>query len=122
MPRLLMEHLAEAQYEIPTPIQKSAIPSVMMNKDIMACAQTGSGKTAAFLLPIINKLMEQNKEGFAAETQSPEALIVAPTRELAVQIHKECYKFCRGSKIIPQLLYGGTEVRHQRQVILFQLK
>ena len=88
----------------------------MNGRDIMACAQTGSGKTAAFLLPIINELIRRGCNSEPEATQMPEALIVAPTRELASQIYTECYKFCRRTSVKAQLLYGGTDVRYQRQV------
>ena len=62
----------------------------MAGRDLMACAQTGSGKTAAFLLPIIHKLIESNADGATGDTsQSPQCVVITPTRELAIQIHNE---------------------------------
>ena len=72
-----MEGLDAMGFEKPTPIQQQAIPIIMKDKDIIACAQTGTGKTAAFLLPLIAKLMDSKRDT---------ALILTPTRELAKQI------------------------------------
>ena len=79
----------------------------------MACAQTGSGKTVAFLLPIIQKLIEDNVQSHKGEPQTPEVLILTPTRELAVQIMKESKKFSLGTKFGTDCLYGGTKVSYQ---------
>ena len=88
---LLMKNIERSGYKKPTPVQKYALSIIMKGRDLMGCAQTGSGKTAAFLLPVLNNLME---EGFETRTdelpQLPEAVIVAPTRELAIQIKGKC--------------------------------
>ncbi len=73
--------IKEAGYTAPTPIQAQAIPSVMQGRDVMGLAQTGTGKTAAFVLPILHRLMQ-------GERRHVRALVVAPTRELAEQIHE----------------------------------
>jgi len=111
---LLRQHLRAQQFETPTPVQKCAIPCILADKDIMACAQTGSGKTAAFLLPVISRLIEDGVESREMNRQVPDVVIVIPTRELAVQVHTEARKFCKGSKLVAQVLYGGTDVRHQK--------
>ena len=74
--------------------QKNAIPVIMAKRDLMACAQTGSGKTAAFLVPILNRIYESgpapgtnSSQGYGRKKQYPLALILAPTRELATQVH-----------------------------------
>lgn len=113
----LAARLADLEYLKPTPIQKSAIPAILQGRDLMACAQTGSGKTAAFLLPIIHDLMRQNCKAKTAERQLPEVLIVSPTRELAIQIYDQARIFAKGSSIVPQCCYGGTDVRFLRQRI-----
>ena len=81
-----------AGYVTPTPIQDQAIPHVLKNHDLMGLAQTGTGKTAAFVLPILNRLMEK-KPG------SVRSLIVAPTRELAEQIHQAIETLGRKTRI-----------------------
>merc|ERR1712142_355083 len=111
---LLMESVVKSNYKVPTPVQKNAIPIIMNGRDLMACAQTGSGKTAAFLLPIIHKLMESDADAcVGASTQSPQCVVITPTRELAIQIHNEARKFAQGSMIKSVVTYGGTSVNHQ---------
>ena len=84
---LLLENVAKSGYKKPTPIQKHAIPIIKGKRDLMGCAQTGSGKTAAFLLPILHSLLEDGCDPNAgASPQKPQAIIVAPTRELAIQV------------------------------------
>ena len=88
-------------YSTPTPIQKEAIPVVLQGRDILGLAQTGTGKTAAFVLPILQRL-SQGPRG------KVRALIVAPTRELAEQIHQEIVKLARDTKIRSVTIYGGV--------------
>ena len=84
---LLMKNIERSGYKLPTPVQKYALPIILKGRDLMGCAQTGSGKTAAFLLPLLNNLLEQGFDTKSEELpQLPEAVIVAPTRELAIQI------------------------------------
>jgi len=113
---LLSSNVKRAGYETPTPVQKNALPIIMAGRDLMACAQTGSGKTAAFLLPMINKMIETRADGRAAEGGRvfPQAIIITPTRELAIQIHDEARKFSSGSSVVSQCIYGGTSVMSQR--------
>lgn len=79
-----MSNIKRSGYDIPTPIQKTAIPIIKNGRDLMACAQTGSGKTAAFLLPMINSMIENPQEN---DIGYPQAVIVSPTRELALQVN-----------------------------------
>jgi len=113
---LLSSNVKRAGYENPTPVQKNALPIIMAGRDLMACAQTGSGKTAAFLLPMINKMIETRADGRPAEGGRvfPQAIIITPTRELAIQIHDEARKFSSGSSVVSQCIYGGTSVMFQR--------
>lgn len=89
-------------YEKPTPIQEMAIPVIMENKDLIACAQTGTGKTAAFILPILNKI---SKSG----TSTLNTLILAPTRELAIQIDQQIQGFAYFLGISSIPIYGGGD-------------
>ena len=89
-------------FEKPTPIQEKAIPVIMENKDLIACAQTGTGKTAAFILPILNKI---SKNG----TSTLNTLILAPTRELAIQIDQQIQGFAYFLGISSIPIYGGGD-------------
>jgi len=110
----LLGNIKKSGYLKPTPIQKTAIPCIMANRDLMGCAQTGSGKTAAFLVPIIHKILEDGADPHSGEEpQKPEAIVVAPTRELAIQIKEEARKFSSGTVIKPVVAYGGTSVGFQ---------
>lgn len=88
-------------FEKPTPIQEKAIPVVLEGRDLIACAQTGTGKTAAFLLPLINKIIKEHSE-------TVNTLIVVPTRELAIQIDEALQGFSYFTPINSIAIYGGT--------------
>ena len=96
----LQEGLDMMGFEEPTPIQEQAIPAILANKDLIACAQTGTGKTAAFVLPILNKLCSN-------QTKKTNTIIIAPTRELALQIDRqiEGFSYFTNSSSFP--VYGG---------------
>jgi superfamily II DNA/RNA helicase len=89
-------------YDKPTPIQELAIPLIVENKDLIACAQTGTGKTAAYLLPILSKIVQ-------TETRNLNTLIIAPTRELAQQIDQQVEGFAYFLGISSISIYGGTD-------------
>jgi ATP-dependent RNA helicase DDX3X len=94
---VIMSNITLSKYEKPTPVQKNAIPIISAKRDLMACAQTGSGKTAAFLVPILNLIYENgsvNNSQYINKRRKwlPVALILAPTRELALQIYDEAKK------------------------------
>ena len=111
---LLLENITKSKYLEPTPIQAYAVPIILAGRDVMACAQTGSGKTAAFLLPIIESLLRQNisMERRGNGCAYPEVVVMSPTRELAGQIKEEARKFCAGSQIRCVAAYGGTSLSH----------
>ena len=98
----LLEAISHMGFENATPIQEFAIPKILENKDIIACAQTGTGKTAAFILPILNKLV--GKEDSTIDT-----LIIVPTRELAVQIEQEIQGLSYFVSVGSQAIYGGGD-------------
>ncbi len=108
----ILKLLQEIGYETPTPVQETSIPKIINGLDIVASAQTGTGKTGAFLLPILHSLIKSPKQ------KSPRALILVPTRELAMQITKEAEKF---SKYLPQIktvcIYGGVPYPPQRKAL-----
>jgi ATP-dependent RNA helicase RhlE len=107
----LKKALAEQNYETPTPIQAQTIPPAVDGKDILGCAQTGTGKTAAFALPILDYIGHERPELFP---KSPTVLILAPTRELAIQIGDSFATYGRHVKFKQALVYGG--VNQDRQV------
>lgn len=121
MTEIIAANIEMAHYSKPTPVQKNAIPVIMAKRDLMACAQTGSGKTAAFLVPILNRIYESGPAQGGALSQSyggrkkqyPLALILAPTRELATQIFDESRKFSYRSRVRPCVVYGGANVGEQ---------
>jgi ATP-dependent RNA helicase DDX3X len=107
-------------YQRPTPVQKYSVPICGVGRDLMACAQTGSGKTAGFLFPIIMAMIKnggQEPPDNARRRTYPEALVLAPTRELAQQIHDEANRFCFATGIATVVIYGGADVREQLRTI-----
>ena len=117
---IIKSNIEMANYTSPTPVQKNSIPVILKKRDLMACAQTGSGKTAAFLVPILNQIFEDGPVGppsgggsFGRRKQCPLALVLAPTRELATQIYDEARKFSYRSRVRPAVVYGGANVSDQ---------
>lgn len=99
-------------YEQPTPIQQQAIPAILANKDIMAGAQTGTGKTAAFALPILQRLSEN------IPAQRPiRALVLTPTRELAQQVYKSFVSYAENTDLNIAVAYGGVSIKPQIEAI-----
>lgn len=101
---MLKANLIAKGYVTPSPIQDQTIPQVLEGKDIIGIANTGTGKTAAFAIPLLHKLMED---------KSANALIIAPTRELAEQIQDECRSIAKGSGLFGALLIGGSSMGAQ---------
>jgi superfamily II DNA/RNA helicase len=104
----LLRAVAEAGYDEPTPIQKGTIPPVLMGKDIIGIAQTGTGKTAAFVLPMIDILGEGR-----SRARMPRSLILEPTRELAAQVAENFEKYGKYHKLSMALLIGGVQMGDQ---------
>lgn len=98
----LMEGLLSMGFNTPTPIQQQAIPIIIENKDLIACAQTGTGKTAAYVLPIINEIIRISSE-------SINTLVVVPTRELAIQIDEAIQGFAYFAPVSSIAIYGGND-------------
>merc|ERR1712168_1139642 len=112
----LLENIKKCQWTKPTPIQMSSLPIISAKRDLMACAQTGSGKTGGYSIPIINSLLNDGieaEEQVEKEAMKPQALVVAPTRELVQQIQRDFAKLCRDTKIISNYAVGGHAVRYQ---------
>lgn len=110
----LIETLESIGFLQPTRIQQQAIPKALTGVDIFASAQTGTGKTAAFLLPVLHKLAEDTNKNF----KGPHALILVPTRELAEQVSKEAVRFSRNLPHIKTVcIYGGMPYREQNRLL-----
>ncbi|KAI1125782.1 P-loop containing nucleoside triphosphate hydrolase protein [Nemania abortiva] len=121
----MLRNVEMCGYKTPTPIQQYCIPAIKMGYDLLAIAQTGSGKTAAYLIPILNHLMgkakklasprpsPQEAEAGARIRAEPLVVIVVPSRELAIQIFNEARKFCYRTMLRPCVVYGGGPMRGQ---------
>lgn len=113
-----MKNLTLMKFVKPTPVQKYSIPIGITGGDMMACAQTGSGKTAGFLFPVLIAMLQT---GAAPQLDTrrkatyPSALILAPTRELASQIYDEAVKFAYCTGIRPVVVYGGANIQNQQR-------
>src|SRR5258706_10160512 len=110
-PRLLGT-LTELGYEEPTPIQREAIPLLLTGRDFIGQAATGTGKTAAFALPMLQRVIEAGKE-----RAHPSALILVPTRELAMQVAEAIHKYGQKLKITVAPIYGGHSFSQQQRVL-----
>ncbi|KAJ6340875.1 hypothetical protein OIU78_009118 [Salix suchowensis] len=111
-------NIRRCKYVKPTPVQRHAIPISLTGRDLMACAQTGSGKTAAFCFPIISGIMKMQDQSVqrplrGARTVYPLALILSPTRELSMQIHEEAKKFSYQTGVKAVVAYGGAPIHQQ---------
>jgi len=112
----LINTVSKLGYETPTPIQAQAIPAILEGRDIMGGAQTGTGKTAAFALPIIDQLMAQQLTANTSEATAKKkirALVLTPTRELSQQVHKSFVTYSEGSELTAELAYGGVSINPQ---------
>jgi len=101
----LQRAVLEAGYTHPTPIQLQAIPHLLKGRDLLGCARTGTGKTAAFSLPILQRLVEANRK---PAPRSPRVLVLAPTRELAAQVAESFNTYGRHLRISTTVIYGGV--------------
>ena len=108
--RQLLNAIADAGYDAPTPIQAQAIPLVLQGHDVLGIAQTGTGKTAAYLLPLLMRIKY-------AQGQHPRALILAPTRELVMQIDEAVAQLCRYTDLRHVAIYGGLGPKTQIEAL-----
>ncbi len=108
----LLRAIEDSGYTEPTPIQQKAIPSVLMGRDMLGCAQTGTGKTASFTLPMIDILAQSR-----AKARMPRAIILEPTRELAAQVADNFDRYGKHHKLAKALLIGGISLAPQEQQI-----
>ncbi|MGC8468827.1 MAG: DEAD/DEAH box helicase, partial [Acetobacteraceae bacterium] len=109
----VLRAVAEKGYRVPTPIQAQAIPAVLSGRDVLGCAQTGTGKTAGFTLPMLDIL-----SGSRARARMPRSLILEPTRELALQVSENFVAYGKHLKLNHALLIGGESVSDQRDALM----
>jgi ATP-dependent RNA helicase RhlE len=110
----LLAALAGQGYEAPTPIQAQAIPQIMAGRDLLGIAQTGTGKTAAFALPILHRLTQDRRK---APARSCRVLVLAPTRELAAQIEDSFRTYGKGSRLTSTVVVGGVSFPPQARIL-----
>ena len=110
----LLEALAAESYTLPTPIQAQAIPHVLAGRDLLGIAQTGTGKTAAFALPILHRLAAERRPLLP---HSCRVLVLAPTRELASQIEDSFQTYGRNLRLTSTVVFGGVDMRRQQRIM-----
>lgn len=111
----VLKAIAELNYSEPTSIQKKAIPVILSGKNLVAAAQTGTGKTASFVLPILEKLNTHRK----LRGKRIRALVLTPTRELAVQVEQSIRDYGKHLNLSSMAMYGGTEIEPQKQKLIW---
>ncbi len=110
----ILKAIQEEGYTIPTPIQAQSIPKVLLGQDLLGCAQTGTGKTAAFAIPILQLLSASNPHGHKRKIRS---LIVTPTRELAIQIDDSFKAYGRHTGLVSTVIFGGVKQTPQTNIL-----
>ncbi|MGF1715474.1 DEAD/DEAH box helicase [Photobacterium chitinilyticum] len=111
----IVKAVTELGYETPTPIQEKAIPVILTGKNLIAAAQTGTGKTASFVLPIIQMLSEEQR---TVRRKRIRALILVPTRELVVQVENNVAQYSKHLALNSLAMYGGVDARQQKQQLI----
>jgi len=109
----ILAALDEMGYKVPTPIQKQAIPLVLSGRDLMAQAQTGTGKTAAFALPLLQKMIAHSNTSASPARHPVRALVLAPTRELAIQVHESVVTYNKNLPLRSTVVFGGVDMKPQ---------
>jgi len=112
----VLQALANEGYTIPTPIQEKSIPFILQKKDLLGCAQTGTGKTAAFVIPIL-QVMYEEKQKTQEKSHHCKALILTPTRELAIQIGESIKAYGRYLPLRHHVIFGGVSQQTQVQAV-----
>jgi ATP-dependent RNA helicase RhlE len=113
----LLRAVAEAGYTTPTPIQAQAIPLILAGKDVMGGAQTGTGKTAGFALPILHKLSPTANTSPSPARHPVRALILTPTRELAIQVEESVRTYGKHTNLRSTVVYGGVDIKQQLAIV-----
>ncbi|KAF0205885.1 MAG: DEAD/DEAH box helicase-like [Gallionellaceae bacterium] len=114
----ILRAIEETGYTEPTPIQAQAIPHVIAGRDLMAMAQTGTGKTAAFTLPMLQRLLPHASTSASPARHPIRALVLAPTRELAIQVHESVVTYSKHVPLRTTVVYGGTDIKAQKPALM----
>jgi len=109
----IQKAVSEQGYTIPTPIQAQSIPHVLAGRDLMGAAQTGTGKTAAFVLPIIQQILRHASNSASPARHPIRALVLTPTRELAVQVAENAASYSKHTDLRAAVVYGGVDMKEQ---------
>lgn len=110
----IIQAVTEQGYQTPTPIQEKAIPKILAGKNLIAAAQTGTGKTASFVLPILQKL----KDAPIIRAKRVHAIILTPTRELAIQVEQNIQHYAKYVPVTSMAMYGGVDIEPQKQRLI----
>ncbi len=113
----IIRAVLEKGYEVPTPIQAKAIPIVMQGLDVMGGAQTGTGKTAAFTLPILHRILPKASSSPSPARHPVRALILSPTRELAIQIEENVEAYSKYTGLRSTVVFGGVDIKEQKAIV-----
>jgi superfamily II DNA/RNA helicase len=113
----ILQAVSEVGYVTPTPIQAEALPIVMNGRDVMGAAQTGTGKTAAFTLPILHRLMPLANASASPARHPVRALVLAPTRELADQVYESVHTYSKHTPLRSAVVFGGVDIGPQREAL-----
>ena len=113
----ILSAVTEAGYSKPTPIQAEAIPVVLAGRDVMGAAQTGTGKTAAFSLPILNRLMAHATTSASPARHPVRALVLTPTRELADQVAESIALYSKSVPLRSTVVFGGVDIGPQKEAL-----
>ena len=113
----IQKAVSEQGYNTPTPIQAQAIPHVLAGSDLMGAAQTGTGKTAAFVLPIIQKILRHASSSASPARHPIRALVLTPTRELAVQVAENAASYSKHTDLRAAVVYGGVDMKEQVAIL-----
>ena len=109
----LLRAVSEQGYDTPTPIQQKAIPAVMAGHDLMGTAQTGTGKTAGFTLPILHRLVSGPNDRLTRVSKKPRVLVLVPTRELAIQVEESVRTYGKHLPVNSLAVFGGVGINPQ---------
>src|ERR1700741_2401242 len=109
----LARAVAEMGYETMTPIQAKAIPIVLAGRDVMGAAQTGTGKTAAFSIPLLQRMLKHENPSVSPARHPVRALVLAPTRELADQVPENVKKYAKHTHLRSTVVFGGIDMKPQ---------